>query len=856
MNKNQKKKKRELSEDTMNIIKKLMDSGSRQDLCAIPSGEFDLLRSKQSPKATSECIYNDSLLTIRTNGQYSYNLVVKKVIDLTENDEGDENGDGYYSDDATSVLSVQSKLAGKKDEEWCFSIGPHLNFKKTWSTVGENVFIWNNVLGDENDERVQFVVSNDVPNSDVDQFLQILYRCYYSMVNKKPISSASETDIKDIELLFNTVSLNEHGNDGDIESSSNLLNKLNKLSVVDKDKNKGNNPLTSISNFDPDSDSDEDGQVSASEKYEDANDRIINESNSSTQLESTIEGKEICSYIGGLYLFDPIKETFILQDHPTKISLIEVSKFKYWLSATGQETRLDNPVAQDLNPTFDDDKSGFIFNYKMGQITFSFMVKFDSINDYKSFKLKWTSCLWMTLNKVEWESISDKEKQYIINPTLTLIKDLDEILGFDERSDDIREEKIKHEDEEESDEESEEDERNLSSVLISSEQFDEQPTTSRTSSSFSNRSLTVSARHNRSYVVRGNKIGVFKTGSGGAYEENEDDEDGLEFVSVIKNVANKNGRVFSPEKPMMYMEDRCLILGDKDTLNRLYRMDIETGKIVEEWGTGENNIVQYGPTKKYDQLTSEPTVVGISNDTVFKMDPRIPSDNKIVQDQSKRYVTKYNFSSIGTTADGYVAIGSEKGDIKLYDRLGIRAKTAIPSLGEPIKYITTSADGKWLLATCETCLLLIDLTIKTGKNAGNIGFLKSFPSSENVRTYILRVSPEHASYMITYTKKPIKFTRAHFNVGVGQREENIITSTGPFAITWSLEKIIKQGNGNNAYYIKRYDNDIVDDNFKYGSHKRVIVALKDDISLSKLKSFKSPNKDVLMPKNNIREFYD
>lgn len=830
-----------------------MDSGNRQELCVIASGEFDLLRSKQSPKATSECIYNDSLLSIRTNGQYSYSLVVKKVVDLTHNDEDDDEGDGYYSDDATSVLSVQSKIGGKKDDEWSFSVGPHLNFKRTWSNIGANMFVWNNVLGDENDERVQFVISNDVPSSDVDQFLQVLYRCYYSVVNKKPINSASETDIKDIELLFNTILPNEHTEENTTGSSSDLLNKLNNLFIVNSSKDKEGKEFSHDS--DSNSDSDNSAEVGANEKYEDASATIINESRSSMQSNFTVTGKAMCSYTGGLYLFDPVQETFILQDHPTEISLLEISKFKFWLSITGQETRLGNYVAQNLNPTFDDDKTGFIFNYEMGNITLSFMLKFDSISDYKFFKLKWSSCLWMTINKVEWEKISDKEKQYIINPTLTLVKDLDEILGFGDSNDDRREEGVKLEEEEEASETDEEDERNPSSLLISSEQFDENPTTNKTYFSSSNRSLTVSARHNRSYVVRGNKIGVFKTGSGGV-EEKEDEEDGLEFVSVIKNVVNKNGREFSPENPMMYMEDRSLILGDNDNLNRLYRLDIETGKIVEEWGAGENNIVQYGPTKKYDQLTSEPTVVGVSNNMIFKLDPRIPNDNKIVQDQSKVYVTKYNFSSIGTTADGYVAVGSEKGDIKLYDRLGIKAKSAIPSLGEPIKYITTSADGKWLLATCETALLLIDLTIKTGKNAGNIGFLNSFPATENVRTYILRVSPEHASYMITYTKKPIKYTHAYFNVGVGQKEENIITSTGPFAITWSLNKIVQQDSGNNAYYIKRYDNDIIDDNFKFGSRKRVIVALKDDISLSKLKSFKLPNKDVLMPKNNIREFYE
>ncbi|CAL9733080.1 vacuolar import and degradation protein 27 [Monosporozyma unispora] len=818
----------------MNILKKFMDSGNKQELSVIASGEFDLLRSKQSPKSSLECIYNDSSLSIRSNGQYTYNIVVKKVIDITEDDEGDEDGDGYYSDDARSVLSVQSKIGGKKEEEWSFTLGPHLNFKKTWSNIGDAVFVWNNSLGDENDERVQYVISSDVSTTDVDQFLQILYRCYFTVINKKPISSATANDIKDIELLFNTV-LPEEENEETIPDSCDLLDTLHNLNANNAAK---------------DSDDDE---GDTSELFQDANDTFTNRTISAPLSTATeIEGKEISSYVGGLYLFDPIKEDFLLQEHAMEISLIEIGEFKYWLSVNGKETKLGKPVTQQLNPTFDDAKTVFIFNYTIEQITLSFMIKFDSINDYKSFKLQWSACLWMATNKVSWDKVSDKEKQYIINPTLALVKDLDHILGFGDDSDDKREEELRSLEQTRAEaelEEDEDDEDIPSSVLVSSEQFDE----SSSASSSGNRSLTVSARNDRSYVVRGNKIGVFKTGAGNV---EDDDEDGLEFVSVIKSVKGKDGKGFNPENPMMYMEDRSLILGDNNNLNKLYKMDIETGKIVEEWGSGDKNIVQYGPTKKYDQLTSEPTVVGVSNNTLFKMDPRIPNENKIVQDQSKQYATKYNFSSIGTTEDGYVAVGSEKGDIKLYDRLGIKAKTAIPSLGEPIKYITTSADGNWLLATCETSLLLIDLTIKTGKNAGNIGFLKSFPAAENVKTYILRVSPEHTSYMRTYTKKPISFTRAYFNVGIGQKEQNIITSTGPFAITWSLNKIIQHGTGNNAYYIKRYDNDIVEDNFKFGSRKRVIVALKDDISLSKLKSFKQPNKDVLMPQSNIKEFYE
>ncbi|CAI4713989.1 BGN_3a_G0044700.mRNA.1.CDS.1 [Saccharomyces cerevisiae] len=150
----------------------------------------------------------------------------------------------------------------------------------------------------------------------------------------------------------------------------------------------------------------------------------------------------------------------------------------------------------------------------------------------------------------------------------------------------------------------------------------------------------------------------------------------------------------------------------------------------------------------------------------------------------------------------------------------------------------------------------MDLKIKDGKNAGNIGFLKSFPASENVKTYVLKIRPEHSASILTYTKKPIRFTKAYFNTGIGQQEQTIVTSTGPYAISWSLKGILNQDGSNNyPYRIRRYNADVVADNFEFGSDKKVIVALKDDVSLSKVKSFKQPSKGVLMPSASLQDFY-
>ena len=104
-----------------------MDSGVKSELALIASGQFDLLRSKRSPKASLECIYTDATLSLRETGQYSYALVVRKNADELEVSNGDGSDD--FSDDSVSALSVQSK---KKEDEWVFELSEETGFHKRW----------------------------------------------------------------------------------------------------------------------------------------------------------------------------------------------------------------------------------------------------------------------------------------------------------------------------------------------------------------------------------------------------------------------------------------------------------------------------------------------------------------------------------------------------------------------------------------------------------------------------------------------------------------------------------------------------------------------------------------------------
>src|ERR1700710_1392874 len=113
-------------------------------------------------------------------------------------------------------------------------------------------------------------------------------------------------------------------------------------------------------------------------------------------------------------------------------------------------------------------------------------------------------------------------------------------------------------------------------------------------------------------------------------------------------------------------------------------------------------------------MTDQQTFLGLSDKAMYRVDPRL-SGNKLVDANMKQYASKTGFTSATTTEKGYIAIGSEKGDIRLYDRLGVIAKTNLPALGDPIIGLDVSADGRWVLATSKNYLLLVDNLQKSGK---------------------------------------------------------------------------------------------------------------------------------------------
>ena len=85
----------------------------------------------------------------------------------------------------------------------------------------------------------------------------------------------------------------------------------------------------------------------------------------------------------------------------------------------------------------------------------------------------------------------------------------------------------------------------------------------------------------------------------------------------------------------------------------------------------------------------------------------------------------------------------------------------------------------------------------------------------------------------------VNFTPARFNTGPDQ-ETSIVTSTGQYIITWNFKKV-KKGRLYD-YHIKKYDDVIVAEGFKYGMGEDIIVTLPEHVECVRKSQLKTPLK--------------
>lgn len=753
-----------------------------------------------SPKGTSELIYKDAAASIRRTGQeFQYQLVIQRVYEEGEAELAEEDGE---EDDS---------LNSEKDEK-TFLLDQSLHFRSDIRDNGEAVFAWQDLSGDPGD-LYEFICDDTTNPAEVNTFDVVAIQCQYERKYRKPKETATDKQLQQFNFT-----------EQPIPTASHLARPTVKALAAPamKGKAEADTPAAAAKERAALKKSPKAAKVPVRERTP-----TMAPPSAAVPTSREILTKEVAE----LHLFDFVSGSFILQDPSVIATVLETGNWQYWLQITGSEKEwLGQRVVADLNPVFNFEYLSFIFNhYTDDGSAYSWLLRFKDQETEERFQDGLMRALWEQLNETKWKKVDTDDQQYVLDAFQDMTME-DKAAEEEEEEEEVEDDgqKSEHYDSDESEED----------VVV------------RDNDGNVNSKLAVGYKHDRSFVVRGSKIGVFK----------HTPNNNLEFSTNISKVETPGGKLFSPDKVMLHSEDQNMILQNKDNPNSLYRMDLEYGKVVDEWKIHDDiEVKSFAPDKvcqcpsyeveyrlmmnqKYAQMTGEQTFLGLSHNALYRIDPRL-AGNKLVDSELKQYTSKNAFSNAATTEQGYIAVASEKGDIRMFDKLGLRAKTALPALGEPIIGLDVSGDGRWILATCRTYLLLTDTLQKEGKNEGKLGFEKGFAKDSKPQPRRLALTPSHVAQFQYETKAPLAFTPARFNTGVDNKETSIITATGSFIITWNMKKVLS--GRKDPYTIKRYEEEVKADDFKYGSDKNVIVALPNEVNMVAKQSFKKPTRDSI-----------
>ncbi|KAI1315063.1 hypothetical protein EDD11_001356 [Mortierella claussenii] len=745
----------------MNVFKSLgkliWGDANNPELVQISSGQFYVYKGTSPVKRTKECIYIDSMATIRRTSQpFQYTLAINRVF---------EEGEETLQDDEQDDL----------EDEKIFLIDQAIKFRKGVS-AGATTFSWQGLSPEDAGLEYEFVCDDETTVFTANNFEITVYQCMYERKHQKSHFSAEEEAIMEFHII----------SPGAGASSSTEIKKQQRTSVK---KEKASTAKQ------------EQEQEQEQEEMQGIDKPALRDI--PTQYDGVAEA------VGELNLFDPKTNLFMSQADNVRCQLLRTDKFTYWLvvlDSNGKQ-QLAQPVEPRMNPVFSTNHRSFIWNYFDEQHNvYSWLIRFPSEAALKEFQGVFAECMYEALNQQSWEKVPAVDQEYMIKT----YQDVEMTDSEHEESDEDQEEEV-YSDEEEDDDNDEYDD--------DEDEEDEQEPDSFQNDTAMNSQLAVGYK-DRSFVVRGNKIGVFK----------HNDRDGLDFSTTIKNVSNSKGREINPSRVVLHEQDTAMVMVDPRDLDTAYKMDLEYGKVVEEWHMpGTTGVLNLVGDSKYSHLTDSKTMVGHSSTAMFRVDPRL-SGSKIAGTEFKQYARGNNFTCITTTDNGSVAMAGSKGDIKLFNSIGKNSKTALPGLGDPIIGIDVTGNGRYVIATCKAYLMLIDVLSQDSKK---LGFDASFPAKDKPKCIKLHLKPEHVAAM----KQAVSFTPARFNTGVNEEEKTIVTSTGPYVITWNFRRV---KNGHYEYQIKQYPDNVVADNFKFGQDRSIIVALPHDVTALPRRTMASP----------------
>ncbi|XP_077239989.1 protein CYPRO4-like [Tasmannia lanceolata] len=263
----------------------------------------------------------------------------------------------------------------------------------------------------------------------------------------------------------------------------------------------------------------------------------------------------------------------------------------------------------------------------------------------------------------------------------------------------------------------------------------------------------------------------------------------------------------APKKTLLMRAETNMLLMNpmnegKPHSTGLHQFDIETGKVVTEWRFEKDgtDITMRDITNdsKGSQLDpSESTFLGLDDNRLCQWDMRerkglvqkLAAANTPVLNwnQGHQFSRGTNFQCFATTGDGSIVVGSLDGKIRLYSKTSMRsAKTAFPGLGLPITHVDVTFDGKWILGTTDSYLILI-CTLFTDKGGKTKTGFSGRMGNRIAAPRLLKLTPLD-SHLAGVSNK---FHGGQFSwvTENGKQERHLVATIGKFSVIWNFHQV-------------------------------------------------------------------
>ena len=471
--------------------------------------------------------------------------------------------------------------------------------------------------------------------------------------------------------------------------------------------------------------------------------------------------KNIFEALGELYNYDSTKDELVNVNNKQKVMLkiykLDSQRFDYALSI---ETVDSNPNLISI------DKISENINGQMNSQCFCWMTSniyiptmnncmgflFDDVSESEKFSSIFEKCKYES--KMGESPASAPPRYYTNTECFSSDEDEEEKKEEEEKKKKKKNKKVKKK-------------KDRDEIMDLDDNYKEVESSSNNNNVF-NKFCIDSLSNDRTFCVNNNnEIVVYKSNT---------HDDVLEKLSSLPVIQEYKGKNVVLNKGLLYKSEQNMLLLDQNNPYVLYQYDLPKGKIVNEWKTDKTSISDICPLKRNGQTTDEKVIYGVNPKSVFTLDERVNNKNNIAD--IKTYQTKTHANKIISTGEGQFVTGGEKGDLRFYDRIGIKAKNLISLYGDPIRHIEISSDDQYLLLTCDKYLLLINVTDKNGEDNA---FKHTIKLDDRRGPVTLRLNTKDIA---KYDLQDKAFTPARFDLNESG-VNNIITSMGEYIIIWN-----------------------------------------------------------------------